>query len=183
MATATFNATNLGRPAYLRDLLLEYQPTRTLRSSTAHLLHQPLCAFFSLISRLFCNTAIRASVGFKYNAVNANNRRLMLRALVNLWFSRLFGATKTHFSNVSLCRFFQFFEGGTRLLCQRLIEYRCVARSDNKIECCPLQLASAAAVHGAITENRFVCVLCAPVAISVHRPSDRSRDQFCGGDR
>ena len=32
---------NLGRPAYLRDLLQEYQPTGTLRSSTAHLLHQP----------------------------------------------------------------------------------------------------------------------------------------------
>jgi len=39
--TVTFKAKNFCRPAYLRDLLQEYQPTRTLRSSTAYLLHQP----------------------------------------------------------------------------------------------------------------------------------------------
>jgi len=36
----------------LRDLLQEYQPTRTLRSSTAHLLHQPY-APTSVSSRTF----------------------------------------------------------------------------------------------------------------------------------
>jgi len=40
MATVTFKTINLGRLAYLRDLLQEYQPTRTLRSSASHLLHQ-----------------------------------------------------------------------------------------------------------------------------------------------
>jgi len=40
-ATVAVKAKNLGRPAYLRDLLQEHQPTRTLRSSTAHPLHQP----------------------------------------------------------------------------------------------------------------------------------------------
>jgi len=43
---------NLGQPAYLHDLLQEYQPTRTLRSSTAHLLHQPY-ASTSVSSRAF----------------------------------------------------------------------------------------------------------------------------------
>jgi len=53
-ATLVFKAKNLGQPAYLHDLLQKYQPTRTLRSSTAYLLglHQPY-ASTSVSSRAF----------------------------------------------------------------------------------------------------------------------------------
>jgi len=52
MATVTFKAKNLGQLVYLHNMLQEYQPTRTLRSSTAHLLHHPY-ASTSVSSRAF----------------------------------------------------------------------------------------------------------------------------------
>ena len=42
LATLTFKAKQFGKPAYLSDLLHEYQPARTLRSSSAQLLHLSL---------------------------------------------------------------------------------------------------------------------------------------------
>jgi len=74
MATITFKAKNLGQLTYLRDLLQEYQPTRTLRSSTAHPLHQPYaptlvsCRAFSVAAptvwnQLTVNTRTASTLG------------------------------------------------------------------------------------------------------------------------
>ena len=45
-------AKQFGKPAYLNDLLHEYEPARTLQSSSVHLLHRPFTST-SLDSRSF----------------------------------------------------------------------------------------------------------------------------------
>ena len=52
MATVTFKARNLSQPAYLHDLLQEFQPTRTLCSSTLHSSSSTsnICVHLSLFS-------------------------------------------------------------------------------------------------------------------------------------
>jgi len=71
MAAVTFKAKNVGRPAYLCDLLQEYQPTGTLRSSAAHL-HQPY-APTSVSSRVFSVAAPAV-----WNQLTVNTRTLLV---------------------------------------------------------------------------------------------------------
>ena len=52
LAAVTFKAKHSGLPAYLHDDLHDYQPTRMLRSSTAHLLQRSL-VLTSVASRAF----------------------------------------------------------------------------------------------------------------------------------
>jgi len=47
LANLTFNAKQFGKPSYLSDLLHEYQPARTLQSSSAHMFET-----FGIISKL-----------------------------------------------------------------------------------------------------------------------------------
>jgi len=72
LATLSFKPIQFGKPEYLCDLLHEYQPARTLRSSSAHLLHQPFTSI-SLASRsLFVAAALqryKSRVKTKLNSV------------------------------------------------------------------------------------------------------------------
>ena len=52
VGAVTFKAKHSGLPAYLHDDLLDYQPTRMLRSCTAHLLQRPL-VLTSVAARAF----------------------------------------------------------------------------------------------------------------------------------
>ena len=52
LAAVTFKAKHSGMPAYLHDDIHDYQPTRMLLSSTAHLLQRPL-VLTSVASRAF----------------------------------------------------------------------------------------------------------------------------------
>ena len=61
LATLAFTIKNTGQPIYLRELLPDYEPARTLRSSSKHLLSE--------------NTTktVLASRGFRHSAANVWN--------------------------------------------------------------------------------------------------------------
>ena len=64
----TFNVKHSGLPAYLYEDLHDYQPTRMLRSSTAHLLQRPL-VHTSVVSRAFTVTTPTV-----WNSLSVNTR-------------------------------------------------------------------------------------------------------------
>ena len=68
LAAVTFKAKHSGLPAYLHDDLHDYQTTRMLRSSTAHLLQRPL-VLTPIASRSFYVTAPTV-----WNSLSVNTR-------------------------------------------------------------------------------------------------------------
>ena len=68
LAAVTFKAKHSGLPAFLHDDLHDYQPTRMLRSSTAHLLQRPL-VHTSIASRSFSVAAPTV-----WNSLSVNTR-------------------------------------------------------------------------------------------------------------
>ena len=68
LAAVTFEAKHSGLPTYLHDDLHDYQPTRMLRSSTAHLLQRPL-VLASIASRSFSVAAPTV-----WNSLSVNTR-------------------------------------------------------------------------------------------------------------
>ena len=64
----TYKAKHSGLPVYLHDLLHEYQPTRTLRSSTAHILQRP-----PLIS-LFADRSFSIAAPTVWNSLSPSAR-------------------------------------------------------------------------------------------------------------
>ena len=68
LVAVTFKANHSGLPAYVRDDLHDYQPTRILWSSAAHLLHRQL-VLTSVASRAF--TVATPTV---WNSLSVNTR-------------------------------------------------------------------------------------------------------------
>ena len=67
LATLTFNAKQFGKPAYVSGLLHEYQPARTLQSSSPHLLLRPFTSTSSCFTFLLhcCSKGNKPSVNTK----------------------------------------------------------------------------------------------------------------------
>lgn len=88
LATLAFATLNTGQPSYLRNLLPDYQPVRTLRSSSKHLL---------------CETATKtvlASRGFRHSAATVwNNLPDSVRCCTN--FNNFKRTLKTHLFNLA----------------------------------------------------------------------------------
>ena len=56
IATLTYNTLSSGHPAYLRELISPYQPSRSLRSSSQLLLTVPR-AYLTIGQRAFCHSS------------------------------------------------------------------------------------------------------------------------------
>ena len=83
LATLAFTIKNTGQPGYLRELLPNYQPVRTLRSSSKHLLGEPTIK------------TVLASRGFRHSAAAVwNNLPDSLRCCTNV--DRFRHNLKTH---------------------------------------------------------------------------------------
>jgi hypothetical protein len=88
LATLTFTVKTTGQPAYLRELLPDYEPTRTLRSSSKHLLLQSE------------TKSVLASRGFRHSAAAVwNNLPDSLRSCSN--FDSFKRSLKTYIFNLA----------------------------------------------------------------------------------
>jgi len=101
IAAITYKTKHSGLPTYLSDDLQDYQPARTLRSSTTLLLHQPQC-FTSLAVRSFIITApdmwnllsVQTRSADRFETSNVGENRVVCFHLCHLG----------HFSTISALR-------------------------------------------------------------------------------
>jgi hypothetical protein len=91
LATLSYNIKSTGQPAYLRELLSDYQPVRTLRSSSKHLLTVNV-ADTVLATRGFRHSAVAVWNSLPDSIRDSSNIDIFKRKVKTLLFNAAFVA-------------------------------------------------------------------------------------------